>query len=212
MSDERLAWIYEATTPDELGERYDEWAAEYDADLDALGWQAPMAGAGRCAAFLVKFGGLGVQVLDAGCGTGLVGVALRSAGAGAARIVGFDLSPAMLAQAARTGAYDELQQGSLLEPLPFAPRRFAAVVSVGVFTYGHVGPAAFAALARVVATGGHVTLTFRADAIDDLGYLAEAERLESTGTWQLVERTEPKPLLVEHGVGVDLIVLTWQVR
>jgi predicted TPR repeat methyltransferase len=206
MNDDRLAWIYSATTPAELRERYEEWADEYDADLGALSWEAPLAAARRCAA-LLPIGGV---VLDAGCGTGLVGVGLRAEGV--ASVVGFDLSPAMIGRARATGAYAELHQGSLLEPLPFAPGRFNAVISVGVFTCGHVGPEAFAGLARAVAPGGHVTLTFRLDAIDELGYAAEAERLERVGTWTLVDRPDPMPLLVEDGIPVDMLVLSWQVH
>ena len=205
MSDERLAWIYTATTPDELRDRYDVWAADYDVDLDALGWQAPAAGAARCAAFLSAGG----EVLDAGCGTGLVGAAL--AAGGVSNVVGFDLSPEMLRRAGATGAYRELHHGSLLEPLPFAPGRFAAVVSVGVFTYGHVGPEAFSGLIDVVKPGGHVTLTFRADAIDALGYAAAAQRLERKGRWQVVEPGVPESLLVEDGADVRLIVRTWAI-
>jgi predicted TPR repeat methyltransferase len=206
VNDDRLAWIYSATNPAELRERYDTWATEYDADLDALGWQAPRAAAVRCAALLPAGG----EVLDAGCGTGLVGAALRSVGV--QRIVGFDLSPAMLEQAEATGAYAELHHGSLLEPLPFAPHRFAAVVSVGVFTCGHVGPEAFARLAGAVAPGGHVTLTFRGDAVDELGYAAEVARLAQEGVWTLVDDPGPMALLVEDGVSVDMLVLSWLVH
>lgn len=202
----RLHWIYAASSPDELQQRYDQWAADYDDDLTGMHWAAPQAGAERCAAFVSRDG----EVLDAGCGTGLVGLALQRLGIG--RVVGFDLSAAMLAKASATGAYAELAQGSLLEVLPFEPGRFAAVVSVGVFTHGHVGPAAFEALARAVRPGGHVTMTFRDDAVDALGYVAEADRLQTDGVWTLVERTEPAPLILEGEVGADMRVWTWRVN
>jgi predicted TPR repeat methyltransferase len=201
----RLHWIYEATTPDELRRRYDVWAANYDTDLSGMAWAAPQAGAERCAAFAPAGG----EILDAGCGTGLVGVSLNRLGV--QRIVGFDLSDAMLAQASATGVYTQLYQGSLLEPLPFTAGRFAGAVSVGVFTHGHVGPAAFEGLARVVAPGGHVSLTFRDDALDELGYRAEIDRLEAAGVWTLVERTDPAPLIMDGDTGAEMCVWTWQV-
>jgi predicted TPR repeat methyltransferase len=203
--EERLHWIYAATSPDELRQRYDEWAATYDADLDGMAWAAPQAAAVRCAAFVAPGG----EVLDAGCGTGLVGASLRRLGV--ERIVGFDLSAEMLARASATGVYSELHQGSLLQPLPFEAGRFAGAVSVGVFTHGHVGPAAFEGLARVVRSGGHVSMTFRDDAVDPLGYRNEAERLQSAGVWSLVERTDPAPLILEGDVGTDMRVWTWRV-
>jgi len=205
MEENRLRWIYSATSPTELRERYDRWAAEYDADLGAMAWVAPQACAERC----IHFAGAGAAVLDAGCGTGLVGLALRAEGVG--RLVGFDLSAAMLDVARGRNMYDELVLGSLLEPLPFAPGSFDAAVAVGVFTIGHVGPEALRSLAVVVRPGGHVSLAFRDDVIDEFGYAAEVARLEQDGMWTLVECTEPAPLILEGGVGAAMRVWTWRV-
>lgn len=205
MSDERLAWIYAATNPQELQERYDVWAKEYDTDLAGLQYTAPAAGAERCN----LWAGPTARVLDAGCGTGLVGQALRAAGVG--HLTGFDLSHVMLEVAAQRGVYDELRQGSLLEPLPYPAGSFDAVVSVGVFTFGHVGPQALAALPAVVRSGGHVVMTFRDDVMRDMGFADEVQRLERDGVWRLVERTDPAPLIVEDGEGAPMRVWTWQV-
>jgi predicted TPR repeat methyltransferase len=204
--DSRLQWIYASQGEAQLRERYDVWAADYDRDLDELKWSAPQAGAERCAHF-AKAGG---EILDAGCGTGLVGVALATYGH--IRIVGFDLSTGMLERSAERGVYSELHQGSLLDRLPFDDGRFASVVSVGVFTLGHVDGSAFAELARVTAPGGHVSFTFRDDAVDRLGYRAEQQRLIEAGVWELVDRTEPMALIHEDGEDIMLRVWTWQVK
>ena len=203
--DSRLQWIYASRGADQLRERYDVWAADYDGDLDDMGWKAPEVGADRCNHFAKP----GAEILDAGCGTGLVGVAL--AGMGHRRIVGFDLSDGMLQRSAARGVYSELRQGSLLERLPFDDGRFGSVVSVGVFTLGHVEGSAFAELARVTTTGGHVSITFRDDAVDHLGYRAEQQRLIDCGTWELVELTEPMALIHEDEEDIMLRVWTWTV-
>ena len=40
--DHRIQWVYSSKTNEELEERYDQWAGEYDADLnDRLGWIGP---------------------------------------------------------------------------------------------------------------------------------------------------------------------------
>jgi predicted TPR repeat methyltransferase len=203
--DARLQWIYASQGADQLRERYDQWAVDYNADLEGLEWRAPRAGAERCA----HFADADAEVLDAGCGTGLVGVSLNSLGNH--RIVGLDLSPGMLRRSEATGVYAELHQGSLLQRLPFDDGRFAAVVSVGVFTYGHVDGSAFAELARVTAPGGHVTITFRDDAVDQLGYRDAQQRLIDAGAWTLIEMTDAMPLIREDGVDAMLRVWTWQV-
>jgi predicted TPR repeat methyltransferase len=203
--DARLRWIYASHGADQLRERYDEWAADYDTDLEGLAWRAPHAGAERCAHFARS----GAEILDAGCGTGLVGMSLRDLGQ--KRLVGIDLSPGMLAHSEATGVYAELHQGSLLERLPFDDDRFGSVVSVGVFTHGHVDSSAFAELARVTAPGGHVTITFREDAVDQLGYRIEQQRLIDENVWALADLTEPMPLIREDDMDAMLRVWTWQV-
>ncbi len=201
----RLQWIYASQGTDELRERYDVWAADYDSDLDDLRWRAPQAGAERCSHFAAP----GMEILDAGCGTGLVGMALAALGHD--RIVGFDLSPGMLEQSAARGVYAELHQGSLLERLPFDDGRFGSVVAVGVFTLGHVDGSAFAELARVTALGGHVSIAFRDDVMDQLGCRSEQQRLIDTGTWELVEVTEGSALIYEDG-DIVMRVWTWRVH
>jgi predicted TPR repeat methyltransferase len=204
--DSRLQWIYASQGEAQLRERYDVWAADYDSDLDDLRWSAPRAGAERCAHFARQ----GEEILDAGCGTGLVGVAL--AAHGHTRIVGFDLSTGMLERSAQRGVYSELHQGSLLDRLPFDDGRFGSVVSVGVFTLGHVDGSAFAELARVTTPGGHVSFTFRDDAVDRLGYRTEQQQLIDSDVWELVDLTEPMALIHEDGEDIMLRVWTWKVK
>ena len=204
--DSRLQWIYASRGEEQLRERYDVWAADYDNDLDDLGWTAPQAAAERCHHFAMP----GSEILDAGCGTGLVGASL--AVLGHTRVVGFDLSSGMLERSAERGVYSELHHGSLLDRLPFDDGRFGSVVSVGVFTRGHVDGSAFAELARVTSPGGHVSITFRDDAMEELGYRAEQQRLVDSGMWALVDRTESVSMIHEDGDDIMLRVWTWRVR
>ncbi len=206
MSAERLDWIYAATDAADLQRRYDAWAEHYDEDMGALDWAAPGAAAAQCLAH----GGRGGVVLDAGCGTGQVGVALRAGGA--ARVIGIDFSAGMLGRAALTGAYDELLQASLAEALPLAPGSLDAVVSVGVFTFGHVSPEPLAALGGLLRPGGTITLSFRDDVFRDLGFAAAVAVLRESAGWSLLQCSEPAPLVTEHGEGVPMRVWTWRVR
>jgi predicted TPR repeat methyltransferase len=92
------------------------------------------------------------RVIDLGCGTGLVGMALAAAGA---EIFGVDLSPRMLEIASQRGAYANLEQGELLEVLARTPAAsMRAVLAADVFIYIGDLAAVFAAVARVLAPRG----------------------------------------------------------
>ena len=74
---DRVHWVYSSTTNDEIAERYDAWAKDYDTDLEAgLGYTDPTI----VSAYVAKHVANDSRVLDAGVGTGLVGVALAEFG------------------------------------------------------------------------------------------------------------------------------------
>jgi len=103
------------------------------------------------------------RVIDLGCGTGLVGVALAAAGA---EITGVDLSPRMLEVAAGRGAYAKLEQGDLVDVLTRVPAASVnAVVAADVFIYIGELSAVFAAVARVLAPRGLFALSV--EGLDD---------------------------------------------
>ena len=96
----------------------------------------------------------GSIVLDLGCGTGRLGELL----AARCRVVGMDVSPAMLAAARRRlGPRVRLVQGSAFG-LPFPDRSVDGAVSGFVLRNLDDLPAAFAELARVLRPGGPVAL------------------------------------------------------
>ena len=114
---------------------YAEWAPTYDADVfGELGF----TGSARIAELLVSvLPDPTVPVIDLGCGTGAVG--RRLAQLGVTTVDGVDLSPEMLAVAASSGAYRRLTVADL-HAMEDQPDAYAASVSAGTFTTGHVGP------------------------------------------------------------------------
>ena len=88
-------------------------------------------------------GGADLDILDAGCGTGLCGVHLR---ARARRMVGVDLSANMLAEARGKGLYDDLVEADLVTFIENNPASFDVVLAADVLIYiGDVAPLAQAA-------------------------------------------------------------------
>lgn len=88
------------------------------------------------------------EVLEVGCGTGLI---LRRLAGVAARAVGVDLSPGMLARARARGL--EVHEGSATS-LPFADGSFDVAVSFKTLPHVPDLPRALAEMARVVRPGG----------------------------------------------------------
>ncbi|WP_295641858.1 tetratricopeptide repeat protein [uncultured Methylibium sp.] len=128
---------------------FDGYADDFDQHLRGLlGYEAPERLARRLATH-APF----QSALDLGCGTGLCGPLLRPM---SRRLVGVDLSGAMLAKARVLGVYDELLQADLLEALarPAEPRH-DLVVAADVFIYvGELEPV-FAAV-RAATTPGAI--------------------------------------------------------
>lgn len=184
-SHNRVQWVYGSATNQELEERYDQWAAEYDQDLEqAFVWKAP-DNAARVLAGLVA---PGAAVLDAGAGTGLAGQ--RLAAAGFTNMAAMDISQGMLEEARRKEVYNSFHQMVMGETLGFDTAAFDAVISVGVFTLGHAPVHSFDELVRVTKPGGYIVFSLRTDMVAE-GYQEYFDGLAAAGKWQLARVTEP---------------------
>ncbi len=151
-----LGAVYGASSTAEVAGHYDRWASTYDADMSTAGYRHPTIGLALLARHLPR----GARpLLDAGVGTGLMGEWLQIAGY--PEIEGLDISDGMLAVAARRGSYARLHKLALGAPLPFADGAFAGIVSVGVFTTGHVGAEGLDELVRICRPGGVIVLTVK---------------------------------------------------
>jgi SAM-dependent methyltransferase len=123
---------------DDAAALYREWAPSYDDDVFG---RLRFIGSARIAELLA--GALPDRdqpVVDLGCGTGAVG--RRLVELGIATVDGVDLSPEMIDVAERTGAYRRLIVGDLHALPSGLNATYAASVSAGTFTSGHVGPGA----------------------------------------------------------------------
>ncbi len=138
-------------SPEAAKALYEEWAERYDADVfDTMG----VTGSRRVADLLAEHvPDRSMPVLDLGCGTGAVGQHLAEHGF--TSLTGVDFSPAMLAVAQRRSHYRRLVEGDLNEPPAFT-ERFAASVSAGTFTTGHVTADAVRRLVDLHARGATI--------------------------------------------------------
>ncbi len=185
-SEDRVQWVYASTTNEELAERYDEWAKEYDDDLEnTFVWLAPIRGAEALAAHVAK----DAKILDAGAGTGLAGVELQRLGY--VNICAMDLSEGMLEEARSKGCYNDFRQMALGGRLDFDTDSYDAVICTGVFTPGHAPPSSFVDLCRVTRPGGYIVFSLRPDTHLELGFKEQQDALVDSGAWSLVEVSDP---------------------
>lgn len=110
---------------------FDSFAASFDAKLARLAYRAPALVAEMLAHAGVEPSG-SLDVLDAGCGTGLCGPLIAPY---AQRLVGVDLSEGMLARARARNVYDELVKGELTAYLQNCGGSFDLIVSADTLVY-----------------------------------------------------------------------------
>lgn len=146
--------------PDYVKALFDEYAGTFEQHLvESLKYRAPalVAAAARAALPALPV----PDAVDLGCGTGLCGPLLRPL---ARRLVGVDLSEAMLERARACGSYDELACAELVGWLGAHAAAFDLAVAADVLIYlGDFGPV-FGALRRALRPGGLCVFTVEAAA------------------------------------------------
>jgi len=186
--------VLSAASADELASAYGDWATSYDDDLTGeMAYPAHTTVARTLREVLEPEG---ARVLDAGCGTGLVGVELARLGYD--DIDGVDYSPDMLAEADKKEVYTRLEEVDLTDELDLPSDHYDAVTCVGTFTLGHVGPSALGELIRVTRPGGHLCFSVRDEAWERDDYAAALQALTDQGRWTEVS-VEVVPYIEEEG-------------
>lgn len=151
-----LEWICSSQNLDELRQNYDGWADRYDADVGGVWDPVPTAAAMMLAEYMNDKQGV---VLDVGAGTGLGGIALAKLGF--EKIVGIDISPAMLSKAAAKGVYSSLVCCSIGDEAFKNLERANGIIATGVFADSHAGPAELNGLQDSIEPEGILVFTAR---------------------------------------------------
>ena len=152
-----------------VAETFDSFAANFESKLAKLSYRAP-----ALVAAMLGDSGRGpakrLDVLDAGCGTGLCGPLVVPY---ARRLTGVDLSAGMLAQAKEKNVYDVLVKGELTEYLQDNREAFDLIVSADTLVYfggledvlaaaaGALRPDGLLIFTLEHAVGGDATLDYR---------------------------------------------------
>ena len=142
---------------------FDSFAASFDSKLAQLSYRAPALVAEMLAESDVE-ASKSLDVLDAGCGTGLCGPLIAPY---ARRLVGVDLSTRMLAQAKARKVYDELFKVELTAYLRDCPDSFDVIVSADTLVY--FGPLQDVVVASADALRPGGRLIFTVEQLSDAG-------------------------------------------
>ena len=198
---------YKASDGQEAAELYDSWAEDYEQRILSWGYTTPAVAAW----FLGRYTGPEAgPVLDAGAGTGLMGLILQPLGY--EDLLGIDVSQNMLDYARKKGVYKDLRQMELGRQLDLPSDAFAAVVATGVFAAGHAPPESFEELIRATKPDGYVIFSVRTDVYLEGGFKEKQEALEKEQRWQLVETSGPFAHLRFEDPELKVQVFAYRVR
>lgn len=146
---------------DKIADHYNELSSHYEEIYLTAGWHDPL----KCAELAKEVIGdkaEEAEVLDMGCGTGLVGQYLKERGF--KKIIGVDASKGMLDRAAEKNSYTELKELFLGLPDTY-PRelhdRFEAITASGILAEGHLDNKVFDEMLLSLKTGGYAIFATR---------------------------------------------------
>ncbi|MER8505005.1 class I SAM-dependent methyltransferase [Mesorhizobium sp. M0195] len=169
---------------DYLAQSYRDRAGTYDLDVSRQGYYAPIVVAELAAAiqtaYLAKERAV-IKILDAGCGTGLVGLQLKRLGF--QLIDGFDLFQEMAEKARKTRIYRHVRGDvDLNGPLSgYSNASYDITVCSGVFAHRHARPDGLRELARVTRPNGFVIASTRKSYAEVTNFDGEVRRLQDAG-------------------------------
>ena len=175
--------IYKLKTTEELLKYYKGWADNNKYNKDMVDWNytAPQ----ETVSVLKKYAlNKNSKILDAGCGTGLVGIELKKYGY--SNIDGIDFSQNML-DLVPQGIYKMIEKIDLNKLLKFKTNIYDIVMCVGTFTYGHVKPRALDELIRITKGKGLICFTVNEGIYEEYGFDNKIKELSNNKSWKVKE-------------------------
>ena len=175
--------IYKLKTSEELLKYYKDWADnnKYNKDMVVWNYTAPQ----ETVSVLKKYAlNKNSKILDAGCGTGLVGIELKKYSY--SNIEGVDFSQSML-DLVPQNIYKKIEKIDLNKPLKFKNNIYDVVMCVGTFTYGHVKPHALDEIIRITKNKGLICFTVNEGIYEEYGFDKKIKELTNNKLWNIKE-------------------------
>ena len=166
---------------DEIKKVYQDWADQYDEDNDHL--LGTVSQPNAVDLLYNHMSDKNLEIVDIGCGTGLVGKFLQNKGY--LNYDGLDISEEML-EIAKSRGYRHLSIGSLQNKLPYEDDAYDAVFCVGVFTHGHVNAEGLDELIRITKKGGYIIFTINEGVYEDYQFDKKIPLMEKDGLIRVI--------------------------
>ena len=175
--------IYKLKETKEVMDFYDEWGQDNKYDQDMVDWN--YTGPKETAEVFNKYQKeKDIDIYDAGCGTGLVGVELKKYGF--ANFFGADLSQKLL-DLVPNNLYKKLDKVDLNKPINEKDDQYDALMCVGTFTFGHVKPPALDEFIRITKNKGLICFTINEGIYEEYGFDKKIKQLKKENKWKEIE-------------------------
>jgi len=175
--------IYKLKETKEVMDFYDEWGQDNKYDQDMVDWN--YTGPKETAEVFNKHQKeKDIDIYDAGCGTGLVGVELKKYGF--ANFFGADLSQKLL-DLVPNNLYKKLDKVDLNKPINEKDDQYDALMCVGTFTFGHVKPPALDEFIRITKNKGLICFTINEGIYEEYGFDKKIKQLKIENKWKEIE-------------------------
>ena len=175
--------IYKLKTTEEIMKYYDEWGKKNKYDQDMVAWN--YTGPKEAVEVFIKYApNKEIRILDAGCGTGLVGIELKKYSY--INIDGADLSKKLL-DLVPAGYYRNLEQIDLNKPIKADNNQYDAILCVGTFTFGHVKAHTLNEFIRITKNKGLICFTINEGIYKEYGFDKKIKELSDNKQWEVKE-------------------------
>lgn len=183
----------------QLIDYYRSWAPHYDDTVSEDGYCGPRICADLFAdTVLSGTGPARLKVLDAGCGTGLLGRELVNYPS--IELHGVDLSSDMADIAQGSGLYHQVRGDiDLSIETNIRSESFDATVCCGVFTTGHLPANALHEFIRITTNGGCIVLSVRRSYSRAAGFTRYINDLSTRGVVEVIAHLEDAPYISDEG-------------
>ena len=173
--------IYKLKTTEDVMKYYDVWGEKYDRDMVEWNYTGPQ----ETVKIFKKYSkNKDIKILDAGCGTGLVGIELKKHNY--LNIDGMDLSKKLL-DLVPQGYYQNLDQVDLNKRIKVKNDTYDAILCVGTFTFGHVKPHALDEFIRISKNKALICFTINEGIYEEYGFDKKIEELKKNKSWDVKE-------------------------